>query len=307
MIEWEHYRKAKQAERTKTETSTGLTYSILEAGSGEKIGEWRVERLAKIKAIVHYVGSLDSGKTFDSSYDRDQPFEFIVGAGQVIKGWDETVLDMKKGEKRKVIIPPHLGYGLKGVPEFDPEGNALVPENATLTFEIELLDFSEAKELKEDDKTSSTGYKVDALSGHLIVDSSFIDQENGLKYSITKKGAGQKAGVREGSNIEGFKTKVKVHYTGSHAAVGAFRQKVFDDSYKRNEPFEFVLGSNQVIKGWEMSLADMKEGEKRKVIIPPELGYGTKGVPTFFSDGSPAIPPNATLVFEIELLEINHE
>ncbi len=83
---------------------------------------------------VNYVGTLDDGTKFDSSYDRKQPFSFQLGAGRVIKGWDLGVLGMKVGGKRELTIPPELGYGASGVPQ------ANIPPNATLHFTVELLE-----------------------------------------------------------------------------------------------------------------------------------------------------------------------
>jgi len=106
-------------------TESGLQYIDLVVGAGRQaeLGD---------TATVHYTGWLADGKKFDSSVDRKEPFSFRVGAGQVIKGWDEGVGTMKVGGKRKLIIPPQLGYGARGA------GN-VIPPNATLTFDVELL------------------------------------------------------------------------------------------------------------------------------------------------------------------------
>jgi FKBP-type peptidyl-prolyl cis-trans isomerase len=108
-------------------TSDGLKYWDTKVGSG-------ATATAGHKVKVHYTGWLTNGKKFDSSVDRGQPFEFQLGAGQVIKGWDEGVAGMKVGGKRRLEIPPALGYGSQGV------GGGLIPPNSTLIFDVELLD-----------------------------------------------------------------------------------------------------------------------------------------------------------------------
>jgi len=106
-------------------TDSGLKFEDLESGEGATAS--RGDRVT-----VHYRGWLENGTQFDASYDRNDPFTFKLGAGQVIRGWDEGVDGMQVGGKRKLTIPPQLGYGKQGA-------GGVIPPNATLIFEVELL------------------------------------------------------------------------------------------------------------------------------------------------------------------------
>jgi peptidylprolyl isomerase len=105
-------------------TPSGLQFIDMTVGGGETPSTGK-------KVTVHYTGYLTDGKKFDSSVDRNSPFSFVIGYGQVIKGWDEGVASMKVGGKRKLIIPPALGYGKQGI--------GPIPPNAELVFDVELL------------------------------------------------------------------------------------------------------------------------------------------------------------------------
>ena len=108
-----------------TKTASGLQYQDVVVGTGP-------EAKAGQTAVVHYTGWLTDGTKFDSSRDRGQPFSFPLGGGQVIAGWDEGVAGMKVGGRRKLVIPPDLGYGAMGSPP-------VIPASATRVFDVELI------------------------------------------------------------------------------------------------------------------------------------------------------------------------
>jgi FKBP-type peptidyl-prolyl cis-trans isomerase len=113
-------------EKETTTTRSGLRYRDTEGGTG-------AEAKAGDHVAVHYTGTLEDGRKFDSSRDRGTPLEFVLGTGMVIRGWDEGVAGMKVGGQRTLFIPPELGYGARGVP-------GVIPPNATLIFDVELVD-----------------------------------------------------------------------------------------------------------------------------------------------------------------------
>lgn len=216
-------------------TSSGLKYIVVDKGKGAKAG-------VNTNATVHYSGYFLDGRMFDSSVKRNQPFKFEVGAGRVIKGWDEGVALMKEGDKIRFIIPYQIAYGEAGRP---PQ----IPAKSDLIFDVELI-------------------KVEAIKQILPYDAKGKDTlktSSGLKYIIIEKGKGTKATAG---------AKIKVHYTGFFDDG-----KIFDSSVKRGEPIELVLGKGQVIKGWDEGLQLMNVGDKFKLLIPYQLAYGDAGRP----------------------------
>jgi len=353
---------------------------VLKHGTGEPVHKRQLVR-------VHYTGWLMDSTKFDSSRDRGEPLEFVLGADQVIKGWDIGIEGMKPGEIRRLKIPSVLAYGNNAV--------GPIPANSDLLFEVELI--SAQKSLEPDtllspaaikwktlrpgveifDEKEGTGKELRTgmeltfhytgwlLNGHKFgsskdfgkpakavlgtgklvrgleigleslkqggvrwfrlspsmaygpaamsnipansgllfriqadlveVDNEFaasmdffpnvnsikwVDAQEGLKYFIEKAGSGK--AVKAGE-------VVKVHYTG-WLSDGT----KFDSSKERGEPLSLELGAGRVIRGWDLGLVGMKRGEKRLLLIPPSLGYGSRG-------GGP-IPPDATLIFAVEMM-----
>jgi len=113
------------SEETLVTTDSGLQYEDVVEGTGAMPQKGQ-------RVTVHYTGTLENGTKFDSSRDRNRPFSFTIGVGQVIKGWDEGVMSMRVGGQRKLVIPPELGYGARGA-------GGVIPPNATLLFDVELL------------------------------------------------------------------------------------------------------------------------------------------------------------------------
>lgn len=215
-------------------SASGLKVNLQKSAKGKFLNKGD-----KIK--VHYTGTLVDGRKFDSSREKNQPFEFIIGMRQVIAGWDEAFQLLKVGDKAILTIPPDLGYGETPMPN--------IPSGSYLVFDVEVL---EAKrnfvpqpfERNEKQKTLSA---------------------TGLEYYIIQQGEGEK--VENGSTVE-------VHYTG-------FLENgdVFDSSIIRDKPFSFRLGSGMVIPGWDEGIAALNVGGKALLSIPYQLAYGEAGRP----------------------------
>jgi peptidylprolyl isomerase len=242
-----------------TKTPSGLEYIDLAPGAGDPIKPGDM-------VAVQYSGWLTDGTLFDSSVSRGAtPFTLTVGAGSVIKGWDEGLVGTHVGTRRLLIIPSDLGYGARGA-------GAKIPGNATLVFEV---------------LVQKVG-RVDAAAPKPALDlpeydiAKAVTTPSGLKYIELAPGAGEppKAGAT-----------VLVHYSG-----WLTDGKRFDSSVERGEPFTFPVGRGRVIKGWDEGVGAMRPGSRRLLIIPPELAYGERGA-------GGVIPPNATLVFDVALYD----
>jgi len=199
--------------------------------------------VANDSVTVEYTGTLTDGKEFDSSKGK-APLVFAVGKGQVIKGWDDGLLGMKVGGERQLTVPPELAYR--------DVASGPIPANSTLKFDIKLLRID-----REGDKQA-------------------------IESTVLKPGTGTTA-------VEG--DVMDINYTGTF--VNGVK---FDSSYDSKEPISIIVGHAHLIKGFSQGLEGIKEGEQRKIVVPPTLGYGN-------GQHGP-IPGGSTLIFEIEATKI---
>ncbi len=241
--------------------------------------------------LVHYTGWLydpaapdGKGAQFDSSRARVAPFSFIVGVGRVIKGWDQGTPGMKIKGKRTLIIPASLAYGERERPK--------IPANSNLLFDIELIDIVQTGASGLAASSSTTALPAVA-SGPMRLSSKAALPMIATDLTIIDQMVGTGQTAEAGS-------PVTVHYTGwlYDAKLPGGKGKEFDSSVKSGKPFVFPLGGKRVIRGWDEGVAGMKVKGKRTLIIPSQFGYGERGA-------GGVIPPNATLIFDVELLEVS--
>ena len=240
-----------------TRFSSGLECWSIESGEGDK-------PLPTDYVRVHYTGWLEDGTKFDSSHDKGVPVVFKLTG--VIAGWTEGVGDMRVGAKRKLRIPPELGWG--------SSDNGPIPANSTVIFDVELLEINPyakvppMEQLPGDPVTGEASTSDSGLSWYDIVDG-------------------------EGDQPADPSSSVEVHYTGW--LVDGTK---FDSSVDRGQTYTLAL--NRFVPGFAQGVGSMKVGGKRKLIIPANLGYGERG------GGGGKIPPGATLVFDVELVSTSN-
>jgi len=242
-----------------------------------------VEKGCAVK--VHYTGTLEDGTVFDSSEGRE-PLAFQVGAGQMIPGFDTGILGMNVGETREMRLAPADAYGevdKRGVQEVPlsklPDGSKVGSQLQTSRGEAVVT------KIEGDTATVDMNHELAGKTLNFKVTLVSCNPPPELKVETLRPGDG-KTYPKKGDRLA-------MHYTGTLADSG----KKFDSSIDRGQPFEFQIGVGQVIQGWDEGVVQMSIGEKAKLHIPSEMGYGARGA-------GGAIPPNADLLFEVELLRI---
>lgn len=265
-------------------TAEGIYYTISEQGAGEKA---KATDFVK----VHYRGTLLNGNQFDSSFDRNEPIDFQLGVGRVIPGWEKGLTLFAKGGKGSLFLPSDLAYGNRAI------GN-IIPANAVLRFDIEMVDVTsqdvyyeqmKARQLRERAIADSLA-KIQTEKERSVIQQYATEKglaiqttPSGLAYVIERQGEGPKVTIGK---------QATVHYAGY-----LLNGTKFDASYDRNQPFTLTVGVGSVIQGWDEGLQLLNQGGKIKLIIPSAMGYGANGA-------GAVIPPNAVLVFDVEVLEV---
>lgn len=234
------------------QTASGLKYTVASSVADAT----KVEAGMRVK--VHYNGFFEDGRMFDSSYERGQPIEIVVGQGMVIQGWDEGIQLLSVGDRAQLFIPYNLAYG--------EQGRGPIPGSANLIFDVEVVDAVKIE--------TPRPFAIDGLP---------VNQtETGLKYILVEEGTGS---TPQPGDL------LVVHYSG-YLEDGT----MFDSSVQRGEPFSFRLGQGSVISGWEQGFSLLTKGAKARLIIPANLGYGSRSMGQ--------IPANSTLIFDVQLIEI---
>lgn len=210
---------------------------------------------------VQYAGILaDGGEPFDASWDRGQPFSFQLGAGMVIQGWDQGVEGMRVGGRRTLYVPADQAYGSSGRPG--------IPGDSDLVFVVDLLSVREPVTKADEPEVELPDDAPDELVTDDLVE-------------------GDGAEVVEGAFVE-------LHYVGKAFSTDA----IFDSSYDGGQPLSFRAGAGQLIPGFDQGVLGMREGGRRRIVIPPDLAYGEEGA-------GDVITPGETLVFIVDVVSVS--
>lgn len=259
---------------------SGIYFLETDPGNGLKVD---TGCMVKLNLRVFLI----DGKLLYNSADRPDPIKFKYGKRFDTRGVDEAIGLMKGGGKATIIVPSKMGFGEQGK-------GAVVPPYSTLIYEVDILEvLSKADYEKEqvDLKAKEMQQKQTAKKEEVLKIAKYLKDNKvdvtptstGLFYIEKVKGTGPQP-------VPG--DRVSVHYTGT-----LLDGKKFDSSLDRNVPFAFNLGKGQVIKGWDEGIAMMRQGGKATLIIPSNIAYGDRNMGE--------IPPYATLVFDVELLEVS--
>jgi FKBP-type peptidyl-prolyl cis-trans isomerase len=262
-------------------TASGIYYLETKKGSGKSA-------VKDGYVSVHYTVNLLGGEKLFSTIERGEPVDFKFGSQFENEGFQEAVGMMREGGKANAIIPSSMAFGARGA-------GSVVPPFSTLYYDIELVKIisNEEWERKQADKeakkqadNAQKAQEENSLLQKYLKDNNItptITLPSGLIYVEKQAGNGPKP-------ING--KKVKVHYTGK-----LLDGTQFDSSIEKGQPYEFAIGTRAVIEGWDQGIALMNEGAKGILIVPSKLAYKERGA-------GDIIPPYATLVFDVELVEV---
>ena len=259
-------------------TDDGLYYVITQKGTGNSPQNGET-------VVANYRGKLLDGTAFDSNMDSSfghvQPFEFPIGQGRVIQGWDKGFGLFNKGTKATLYIPSTLAYG--------PNNQGPIKANSCLIFDVELVDIKAAQQPVQQQPQVAEPVNDEATLLKYFSDNKITNYKrtaDGLYYVITKQGTGDmpKAGQT-----------VTANYTGKLLDGKVFDSNVLPE-FNHVQPFEFPVGQGRVIQGWDKGFMLFNKGAKATLYIPSKLGYGAGGA-------GELIKPNSCLIFDVELVD----
>ena len=234
-------------------TDSGLQFLEITAGEGRTPEEGNI-------VTMHFTGTLPDGTMFGDSHSSGSPITVVFGNGELLPGWEEGLAMMKEGGEAQMVLPPELAFG--------EEGFGMIPANSEIILDVELLTVEDPPQPAE------------------VAESDLTETESGLKYFDIVEGDGatpEIGGTVSTDYVMWVQEDDAARYVLSSEGQG---------------PISFVVGALDVVfPGWDEGVMTMKEGGKRLLIVPPELGLGAEG-------GGP-FPPNATIIMEIDLVDVN--